>query len=634
MSKRARSITEDLTSVRKVLMGDKLFMTCNNGGKIEKKDLEAQLDKLKRQKCISADCDIEALRNACQLKSSFYGEEQEELKTLFNIASSLNDLSILLLSNKIPFNFLFFPYTFECLGNVYKIVDVQLIGYDNRDMSTFFNTINSFIEKQNVVQPFILIFSYIDLIGRKQVININDDVLKYEGKEEWFVKNCKEGLSAKIESIIKNQSVCFKAVLDAYQHLKEEGKEIQSIINEQDLGSKLKNIMFDDELGFLKDTQRAQIVQRLFIDGKFSIDVKVKITSKNWTEIMHFLLRNNMVDHDEKSNQYTLDTALDDYSWDEKTINFTDRSIIVFNNKKADPKLSQDIIRSVNEGTAKYILVRTLSLSSIPSLFQATANERELSAAHAGAFILTPNNMYSVGYGYSGEFKTIKYGDEGSFSILNFLRKKNVFKQLQSIKTEIPPYIRRTFGLPKTIGQAIKDTIHEGYVGGLYTPDYLFDDKLEKSLNKRTKSMIDYRYIDVMDHGKLTNTQLERLKNWVLGINSMSTKFQISWPHKNELKPASIIFNEKNINSMYLEDTFTIKITKQYTLTYSKKAYAGLVSSLPEAPLCSMDSPGNCSSFLESVFREDITCMHEWFQFSYPGSCRRKDKKIPDCSDL
>jgi len=89
-----------------------------------------------------------------------------------------------------------------------------------------------------------------------------------------------------------------------------------------------------------------------------------------------------------------------------------------------------------------------------------------------------------------------------------------------------------------------------------------------------------------------------------------------------------LFVQQKRTEEMMNEAILTFQ--SDFTYIMDEGIYSRIVSHLPNAQ-CSYHNPGNCSSVMEYIFQDSITCFHKYWQVSHPNACRRKDGNPPQC---
>jgi hypothetical protein len=109
----------------------------------------------------------------------------------------------------------------------------------------------------------------------------------------------------------------------------------------------------------------------------------------------------------------------------------------------------------------------------------------------------------------------------------------------------------------------------------------------------------------------------------------------------DKLKVCRDLFKQKHNTPMapfeptYAPPTEHIEAYNQYIISMNDLVYSELVTQpIDKFGLCSAQSPGNCSSFVEYIFQESLTCSVKALGISDPLSCRRTDGTTPDCGQI
>jgi len=170
--------------VRQLLMGE-LYQKCASGKKVSSVDIEKQIKTLKAQGCLDKSCDLSAFSTVCKLQSTAPSREDEELATLYHFASALSALAKMLIHTKIPFAFKFYPHK---VGSSYclfpkgmdSMINIHLLNFDKTkagEWQNFLAAFENFSRTHDLPQPFVLLFTFVNEIGRTEVLHVDSRAL-------------------------------------------------------------------------------------------------------------------------------------------------------------------------------------------------------------------------------------------------------------------------------------------------------------------------------------------------------------------------------------------------------------------------------------------------------------------------
>jgi hypothetical protein len=540
---------------REVLLPSSLIQQCEANG-VSAQDLKQHVAYLQEKGCIGGTCSPDALANKCSLKSN----KLKGTETLEWIPKQMEELETLLKKYKIKG--VITPRILTCGKKTINMMEVKVGTLSNVDK--FASRINKLMKFKF---GYILVFTYQDAttMGKKIILS-NTSVLDVDK----VGSDCKALVQQEINSLLVYTGKCYQFLFDLLQQYTVGTTPQKTLLWNADGSPQL------DASG----NQMTELIDRpnrifpicidlTYVDPSFASVYPALKPLKFSRETIANILENNLwevgVNLQNKTVSRVLDeldllevwvgedsTNLHSENYESVTtsarISMFDEKLTLINKIHVDP----DIEEAVRNGTAKFYIVR--ALSKIGGIFQKVAvfgtSETEFEATHAACFITTPNRIYSLGFGYTGwtferfgqvDKSTFRGGEdqssysrsEGLFDYLgNVFSKYSERSGLAAKLVDVPLTLARETGLTsmsnllpkslKSFTQKIYQGLHMNFTAGFYTPDYVIVGKLQTAeLYKKSKKLLDPRFVDVVDSGMLTFKHIERMNELLANVKSI-----------------------------------------------------------------------------------------------------------------